>query len=65
MVGGFLMGVVESLVAAAVIPIGALWGSSFAIRGTNYRQAVAFLALILVLLLRPTGLFGSRRREKV
>jgi len=28
--------------------------------GANYRAAVAFALLIAVLLLRPTGLFGTR-----
>jgi branched-subunit amino acid ABC-type transport system permease component len=33
--------------------------------GSNYRQALGFLILILVLLLRPSGLFGRHEPEKV
>ncbi len=46
MVGGLLVGFAE---AAAVQWVGAEW-----------RAAVAFLVVILVLLVRPTGLFGRR-----
>jgi len=46
MVGGLLVGLAE---AAAVQWVGAEW-----------RAAVAFLVIILVLLVRPTGLFGRR-----
>lgn len=49
--GGFLMGTAENLVVA--------FGSS------TYRDAVAFAVLILVLLLRPSGLLGKRQSEKV
>jgi branched-subunit amino acid ABC-type transport system permease component len=28
--------------------------------GANYRAAIAFLLLLLVLLIKPTGLFGVR-----
>jgi branched-chain amino acid transport system permease protein len=31
----------------------------------TYRDALAFSVLILILLFKPTGLFGTRRREKV
>ncbi|MDX2064358.1 MAG: branched-chain amino acid ABC transporter permease [Fimbriimonadaceae bacterium] len=49
--GGLLMGVTEGLVA---------WAGS-----TAYKDAVAFVVLILVLLLRPGGLLGSAKVEKV
>ncbi len=65
MVGGFLMGVAETLAAPVAIPLGKLWGSEWVLRGTDYRQAFAFLILILVLLLRPSGLFGKQERPKV
>ncbi len=65
MLGGFIMGVAETLVAACSIPVGALWGSDWVIMGSNYRQALGFLILILVLLLRPSGLFGRHEPEKV
>ncbi|MEO8604062.1 MAG: branched-chain amino acid ABC transporter permease [bacterium] len=49
--GGLLMGVSETLVAAYI--------------SSTYRDAVAFVILIAVLLVRPTGLFGSVTVEKV
>ena len=49
--GGLLMGVTETLVSAYL--------------SSTYRDAVAFVILIAVLLVRPTGLFGSPATEKV
>jgi branched-chain amino acid transport system permease protein len=51
MVGGLLIGVVEAFVG----------GSSF----SNYRDAIAFVILIIILLFRPSGLFGKYEPEKV
>lgn len=51
MVGGFLMGILETMVSG--------YGSSL------YRDAVAFGVLILILLIKPTGLFGKDTGEKV
>ncbi len=51
MVGGFLMGILETLVSG--------YGSSL------YRDAVAFGVLIVILLIKPTGLFGKNTGEKV
>jgi branched-chain amino acid transport system permease protein len=51
MVGGFLMGILETMVSG--------YGSSM------YRDAVAFGVLILILLIKPTGLFGKNTGEKV
>ncbi|HHY73765.1 MAG TPA: branched-chain amino acid ABC transporter permease [Bacillus bacterium] len=51
MVGGLLLGVVESIVTALGY---SLW-----------RDAAAFVILILILIFRPTGLFGKNTREKV
>jgi branched-chain amino acid transport system permease protein len=51
MVGGLLLGVIESLVSAAGF---SLW-----------RDGVAFVVLILILIFRPAGLFGKNVREKV
>ncbi len=48
--GGLLLGVAESVVGA--------WS-------TTYQDAVAFLILILVLLVKPSGLLGKAGREKV
>lgn len=50
-VGAMMLGLAESLVVAYWAP--------------TYRDALAFAILIIVLLVRPTGLFGSRRTEKV
>lgn len=49
-VGGLLIGVIEA-VSTLVI-------------ATDYRDAVTFTAIVLVLLLRPQGLFGVRTREE-
>lgn len=51
MVGGFVMGILETMVSG--------YGSSL------YRDAVAFGVLILILLIKPTGLFGKNSGEKV
>ena len=51
MVGGLLLGVVETLISAYV--------------SSTYRDAIAFVILIAILLYRPTGLFGTGQVEKV
>jgi branched-chain amino acid transport system permease protein len=51
MVGGLLLGVIESLVSAAGF---SLW-----------RDGVAFIVLILILIFRPSGLLGKNTKEKV
>jgi branched-chain amino acid transport system permease protein len=50
-VGGILIGIAESLVA----------GSQF----SNFREAIVFIILIVILLFRPSGLFGKYEPEKV
>jgi branched-chain amino acid transport system permease protein len=50
-IGGILIGVIEAFVG----------GSSF----SNYRDAIAFVILIVILLFRPSGLFGKYEPEKV
>lgn len=50
-VGGLVIGIVESFVG----------GSQF----SNYRDAIAFVILIVILLFRPSGLFGKYQAEKV
>ncbi len=55
-VGGLVMGLAETLVVA--------YGPSVGIPST-YRDAVAFLLLIVILLVRPAGLFGRLAPEKV
>ncbi|MDR1732715.1 MAG: branched-chain amino acid ABC transporter permease [Synergistaceae bacterium] len=49
--GGLLLGVLESFGAAFV--------------GAGYRNTVAFIVLIAVLLIRPTGLFAKKASEKL
>ncbi len=51
MVGGLIIGVVEAFVG----------GSPF----SSYRDAIAFVILIVILLFRPSGLFGKYQAEKV
>ncbi len=52
MVGGILIGVIEaiSLTIPAIAP---------------YTDAIEFLILIVILLVRPSGILGKKRREKV
>ncbi|MBF4693131.1 branched-chain amino acid ABC transporter permease [Fusibacter ferrireducens] len=50
-VGGVLVGLSESFAANYL--------------GGGYRDAIAFLILIIVLILKPTGLFGKKHIEKV
>ena len=49
MVGGLLLGVAETLIVA--------YGDS------GYRDAVAFIIIIFILLLRPQGIFGKKTAE--
>jgi len=51
MLGGILMGVVEALVAGFI--------------SSTFRDAAAFVILIVILLFRPAGLLGKATREKV
>ncbi len=51
--GGFLLGITEVLVAG-YLP-----------QGSQYRDGIAFVILIAVLLLKPSGLFGQNVIEKV
>lgn len=51
LVGGLLMGIAETLVAGYL--------------SSTYRNALAFIILILILLIKPSGLFGKARQEKV
>ena len=54
--GGLLIGVVETMVVAYSSQIGI---------SSGYRDAVAFVILILILLFKPSGLLGKAEREKV
>lgn len=51
MVGGILIGIFESLVSG--------YG------GSLYKDAVVYLILIIILVVKPTGLFGKNQKEKV
>ena len=49
--GGIILGLIEAMVSG--------YGNSL------YRDAVAFFILIVILIIRPTGIFGKNVREKV
>ncbi|MBL7684542.1 MAG: branched-chain amino acid ABC transporter permease [Deltaproteobacteria bacterium] len=51
LVGGYLMGVAETFVTAYL--------------SSTYRDALAFVLLILILLIKPAGLLGKAVKEKV
>lgn len=51
MVGGILLGVIEALGAAYI--------------SIAWKDAIAFCVLILILIIRPTGLLGERVAEKI
>ena len=59
MVGGVLLGLLESLAGAY---LGPLTSGAF---GAEYKDVFAFSILILVLLFKPEGLFGEAVKEKV
>lgn len=54
--GGILLGLIETLVVGYSKYLGI---------PPSYRDAVAFLILILILLFKPTGLLGKTQKEKV
>ncbi|MBN1865927.1 branched-chain amino acid ABC transporter permease [Candidatus Sumerlaeota bacterium] len=51
-IGGLAIGLAESLAVFANLP-------------TEYKDAVAFAILVVILLLRPQGILGTKRTEKV
>lgn len=51
LVGGLFIGIAETMVSA--------YG------GSMYRDAIVYFILILVLIIKPTGLFGKNEKEKV
>jgi branched-chain amino acid transport system permease protein len=48
MVGGLIIGIAQQLSTAVLLP--------------TYKPAVAFIIMIVILLIRPQGIFGGRRR---
>ena len=51
MVGGILLGLVETIIAGYI--------------SSGYRDAISFVILIVVLIFRPAGLFGRKKLAKV
>lgn len=51
MFGGFFMGIAETMTKGYI--------------STNFSDAIAFAILIIVLLVKPTGILGSNKHEKV
>lgn len=51
--GGFILGLIEVMLIAFFKPL------------TGYRDAFAFILLIVILLIKPTGLIGEKTTEKV
>jgi len=49
--GGVIIGVTETLVSGYI--------------SSTYRDAIAFAVLILILLIKPSGLLGKKEAEKV
>ena len=49
--GGFIVGIAEAMTAGFI--------------SSAYKDAVAFVIILLVLFVRPTGLFGRREMEQV
>lgn len=53
MIGGLLLGFIEIMTVAFMPSL------------SGYRDAFAFVVLVLVLLVKPTGIFGQRLEEKI
>jgi branched-chain amino acid transport system permease protein len=58
MLGGLLLGVIESMASGY---IGDLTGGVF---GSNYRDVFAFIVLVAVLVVRPSGIMGQPSGER-
>lgn len=59
MLGGILLGILEAVGAASIGLI------TNGVMGAEYKDIFAFVILILVLILKPSGLLGETVREKV
>jgi branched-subunit amino acid ABC-type transport system permease component len=57
-VGGILLGLIESIGAGYLEPL------TFGILNSSYQDIFAFIALILALVLRPSGLLGERVADR-
>lgn len=51
LIGGLLLGLMEAMTSGYV--------------SSHYKDAVAFVVILLILLIRPQGLFGAKSRERV
>ena len=51
MVGGFLLGIIEALTVGYI--------------SSAYKDVILFVVLILVLIFRPSGIFGEEVTEKI
>jgi len=51
MLGGFLIGILETMFAAYV--------------SSGYRDAIAFVIMLVVLIVKPSGIFGRKVESKV
>jgi branched-chain amino acid transport system permease protein len=60
--GGFLMGILQSLVSSLSFRIG-FW--DWQVEGSRWKDAVPFVVLALVLMVRPQGLLGRAQIQKV
>lgn len=60
--GGFLLGVLQTTVASLSFRIG-FW--DWTVNGSSWKDAVPFVALAVVLLVRPQGLLGRAQVQKV
>ena len=59
MLGGFLLAFIEIFVVALGSVPGFEWLSS------TYRDLVSFTILLVILTIKPTGIFGVARRQKI
>ena len=56
-IGAFIIGICENLVMMA--------NQYVSIDISNFKDAFAFLLLIIILFFKPTGLFGEKQTDKV
>jgi len=56
LVGGVIIGVLENLAGGYLDPL---------LEGTSVKEVVPFVVLVLVLMIRPYGLFGTREVERL